>query len=345
MGTGAGFPYDEMTETDHRMVRAAYWAMCDLIDAQVGRVLERAGARPGNATNTIVIFTSDHGEMLGDHGIYLKGPYFYDRAIRVPLIVSWPGADASRGVRGPGRAGRPGADAPGRRRPAATIRACRADRSGRMLTGRADADHHRDDVYCEYYNAMPFHHGPTAQLTMVRTRRHKLVVDHANDTGELYDLADDPGEHRNLWDDPAAAESKSALLVRLAHRMAETVDPLPDAEPRGDTRADRSTQARSRPPIVRLGQSSATCKVSAVLHREERFVALLLRKPEKAESNANGDEHEADPADPGGPLGRRVPADEQSRAREEKDPEPRGEECIDHVADLFCHSAVCPGLL
>src|SRR3546814_17621939 len=44
--------------------------------------------------NTIVIFMSDHGEMLGDHGIYLKGPYFYEPAVRVPLIVSWPGTIA-----------------------------------------------------------------------------------------------------------------------------------------------------------------------------------------------------------------------------------------------------------
>src|SRR3546814_5268911 len=50
--------------------------------------------RTGQRENTIVIFMSDHGEMLGDHGIYLKGPYFYEPAVRVPLIVSWPGTIA-----------------------------------------------------------------------------------------------------------------------------------------------------------------------------------------------------------------------------------------------------------
>src|SRR3546814_9664999 len=84
-GGNAGFPYDAMRDEDHRLVRAAYWAMCDLIDQQVGRMLD-ALDRTGQRENTIVIFMSDHGELLGDHGIYLKGPYFYEPAVRVPLI-------------------------------------------------------------------------------------------------------------------------------------------------------------------------------------------------------------------------------------------------------------------
>src|SRR5690606_30702917 len=82
--------FTEMSEDEHRYVRAAYWAMIDLIDAQVGRMLD-ALEETGQLENTIVIFMSDHGEMLGDHGIYLKGPYFYEPAIKVPLIVSMPG--------------------------------------------------------------------------------------------------------------------------------------------------------------------------------------------------------------------------------------------------------------
>ena len=63
--------------------------MVDLIDAQVGRMIA-ALERTGQLDDTIVIFTSDHGEMLGDHGLYLKGPFFYEPAVRVPFIVSWP---------------------------------------------------------------------------------------------------------------------------------------------------------------------------------------------------------------------------------------------------------------
>ena len=86
-----GFPaYDEMTDREHRLIKASYWAMIDLIDVQVGRMINEL-EETGQLDNTIIIFMSDHGEMLGDHGIYLKGPHLYDPAIHVPLIMSLPG--------------------------------------------------------------------------------------------------------------------------------------------------------------------------------------------------------------------------------------------------------------
>jgi arylsulfatase A-like enzyme len=96
-----------------------------------------------------------------------------------------------------------------------------------LLTGAADCSYHREDVYCEYYNAMPWHSEPTAQMTMVRTERFKLTVDHPTSTGELYDLESDPGETDNLWTDDGYAAVKTEMLLRLCNRMAWTVDPLP----------------------------------------------------------------------------------------------------------------------
>ena len=69
---------------------ASYYGMIELIDEQVGRILE-ALERTGQRESTLVIFMSDHGEMLGDHGLTLKGCRFYEGLVRVPLIVSWPG--------------------------------------------------------------------------------------------------------------------------------------------------------------------------------------------------------------------------------------------------------------
>ena len=80
-----------MTDDDHRQVRAAYYAMVELIDDQVGRMLA-ALDETGQQERTLVIFMSDHGEMLGDHGIYLKGPHFYEAAVRVPLVLTGQGA-------------------------------------------------------------------------------------------------------------------------------------------------------------------------------------------------------------------------------------------------------------
>jgi arylsulfatase A-like enzyme len=217
-----------MDETDHRLVRASYWAMCDMIDDYVGRMLA-ALEETGQRENTLVIFTSDHGELLGDHGIYLKGPFFYDCSVRVPLIVHWPGRvktqespalvelldlpqtllDAVGLPHHPGMQGQS---------------------LWPMLTGGAPADEHRTSVYCEYYNSCHGHNGDFVQpamTTMVRTRQHKLTVAHGEGQGELYDLATDPQELHNLWEDPTHIATKARLLVELADRMAFTCDPLP----------------------------------------------------------------------------------------------------------------------
>lgn len=222
-------PYEEMTQEDHQLIRAAYWAMIDLIDAQVGRMLE-ALERTGQLENTIVIFTSDHGEMLGDHGIYLKGPYFYEPAIRVPLIISWPGV-IEEGPRSealvelmdlaPTLLEAAGLELPP---------GMQAKSLWPLLRGESDLSHHREDVYCEYYNAMISRKSPPAYATMVRTRRYKLVAVHGWDEGELYDLEEDPNETHNRWDDPAYRSVKMDMLKRLCDRMAWTMDPLPERQ-------------------------------------------------------------------------------------------------------------------
>lgn len=219
------YKFPKMKDKDHRLIKAAYWAMCDLIDEQVGRIL-KCLKDTNQLDNTIVIFHSDHGEMLGDHGIYLKGPYFYEPAIKVPLIISWPKMiepqkinalielidlpqtilDAVGILHHPGMQGKS---------------------FWPLLISQGNGDFHREDIYCEYYNAMPWHRNPTAQSTMVRTDRYKIAVDHANNFGELYDLKEDPRETHNLWNNPKYIQLKVDMLLRLCNRMAFTVDPLP----------------------------------------------------------------------------------------------------------------------
>jgi len=220
------FDRDHINERTHRLIRAAYWAMCDLIDSQVGRIID-ALKRTGQLDNTIIIYTSDHGEMLGDHGIYLKGPFVYEPAVHVPLIVSMPSTVAS-GVRS--RAMVELVDLAPTLMEAAGLD-IHPGMQGRslwpLLTGHADPHEHRDDVYCESYNCVVRHREPKAYTTMVRTRTHKLAAVHGLDCGELYDLQVDPNETHNLWDSPDHRDVKTALLKRLTDRMAFTIDPLP----------------------------------------------------------------------------------------------------------------------
>jgi arylsulfatase A-like enzyme len=220
------YVYEEMQERDHQMIRVSYWSMCDLIDSQVGRLLDIL-RETGQDKNTIVIYMSDHGEMLGDHGLYLKGPYFYEPAVRVPFIISLPGIIQAQRIDSlveltdvaqtllealhiphhPGMQGKS---------------------FWQMLTNKKDNQPHRENIYCEYYNAQPWHRNPTAHQTMLRTEQYKLVVDHNYDTGELYNLKEDPGEVHNLWKDTEIKDIKSDLLLQLCHRMAWTADPLPE---------------------------------------------------------------------------------------------------------------------
>lgn len=220
------FSFAEMNDDEHRLLKAAYYAMVELIDIQFGRLMQ-ALEDSGQAENTIVIFTSDHGEMLGDHGIYLKGPYFYEGMSHVPLIMSWKGhflqgavldtlteltdlvptiEEFCLGEIEPGVQGRSLAD---------------------VLTGDKDPGAHRDSVYCEYYEAMPWHTDPMAFGTMVYDGRYKLSRYHTSREGELYDLEKDPDEFYNLWDDPDHLQVKVRMLELLTDRMADTVDPLP----------------------------------------------------------------------------------------------------------------------
>jgi arylsulfatase A-like enzyme len=225
------FAAEDMTDRDHRLIRAAYWAKIANVDRQIGRILAALRAT-GQEENTLILFHSDHGEMLGDHGIYFQGCYFYPEMIHVPLLLRLPGRTVP-GLRTPAlvelvdlaptvleAAGLPAA----------------AGMQGRslwpLLTGQRPADRHREDVYCEYYQSIPggYRRFGGAHATHLRSRAWALTVVHSPGSGELYDLEKDPGEVANLWADPAYRDVKTECLTRLSARMAETIDPLPPTE-------------------------------------------------------------------------------------------------------------------
>ncbi len=225
---GGGSSAANASDRELRECVAAYYAMVEQIDDHVGRMVQTL-EESGQRENTIIVFHSDHGEMLGDHGILLKGPYFYDCAVRVPLIVSWPG-HVQQGLVSDALVEltdlAPTLTELVGREPAGHMQ-------GRAFTGilrgEVDPGEHRDSVYCDYYNAMPGH-DRSAYGTMYRDRTRKLCVYHgaAHGQGELYDLQADPGEHENLWDDPGRADEKLELVLKCFDRSVFTMDPLPE---------------------------------------------------------------------------------------------------------------------
>jgi arylsulfatase len=194
-----------------RTLQAAYYAMIKLIDDQLGRILN-ALEETGQRHNTLIIFMSDHGETLGDHGLIEKGARFYEGLVRVPLIFSWPGHIQSGVVSDalveltditPTLLEVTGMPIPDRVQGRSLLP---------ILSGEASPDHHRDFVRSEYFDALAEPDGTFA--TMYRDRRYKLVVYHGHSLGELYDLEEDPGEFDNLWESPAHAALKCDLLQR-----------------------------------------------------------------------------------------------------------------------------------
>lgn len=206
---------------------AAYYAMIEQLDDHVGRMMA-ALERTGQLEETLVIFHSDHGEMLGDHGLLLKGCRFYEGLVHVPMILSW------KGVLPEGRrtealveltdiaptlldyAGVAGAD----KMAGKSLRA--------LLEGKTDT--HRPSVRCEYYRAL----SPTTPgrenwtgtyATMIRDARYKLITYHGTGKGELFDLESDPGEFDNLWNNPAVANIRFRLVQESFDQTAFAVDP------------------------------------------------------------------------------------------------------------------------
>ena len=216
----------EYTADELQDVRAAYYAMVTLVDDEVGRILDVLEAT-GEADNTIVVFTSDHGEMLGDHQLMLKGPFMYECAVRVPLIVRWPGR-ARAGQRvgelvqwidlAPTFLDAAGIEAP-------------ASFQGRSLSGLLDGTQSgwRDWALCQYRDS-GHAYDPPVYVTMLRHDRWKLVVHHGGPatprerSGELYDLDADPSELTNLWDDPAHASTRASLQELLIDVLVSTED-------------------------------------------------------------------------------------------------------------------------
>ena len=215
---------------DARGKIAAYYAMIELIDHNVGRMLD-ALERSGQADNTLVIFTSDHGEMLGDHGLLLKGCRFYEGLVHVPLIVRWPGRVTAGAATdalveltdlAPTLLAAAGVPVPDHM----------AGRSLLPLLSGAAADH-RGAVRSEYYEALRSLRRDrsgwsNSRATMIRDRRYKLAVYHGHPVGELFDLQEDPHEHRNLWREASHAELRFDLLRRCFDATAFAIDTGPE---------------------------------------------------------------------------------------------------------------------
>jgi arylsulfatase len=210
-----------LTSDQLRTMRRDYHANVAFADEEIGRVLA-ALDELGIAHETLVIFASDHGDMIGDHGLLVKGAFFYDPCVRVPLLMRWPGT-IEPGTRVPGLAQLHDLAATILRAAGADpddVRAWMPDARD-LLPAITDGAVVRDAAVCAYRDSGISANGawdPPLHGTMWREGDHKLNVFHRPDgrvEGELYDLKSDPYERHDLWSDPAHADVKVRLLTRL----------------------------------------------------------------------------------------------------------------------------------
>lgn len=197
-------------------IAARYYGHCTLIDDQVGRVVA-ALDRLGELDNTILVFTTDHGDCLGAHKLIEKGEFMYDEIYRIPLVVAHP------------QCGSPGQvnseftylhdmmpsfiDAAGLPVPEGL--------DGQSVLPAMQGDctpNGRDDIYCVFDR-----HFTIANQRMVRTKTHQFTFN-PSDIGELYDLDKDPFQLNNLYGDPAYHHVCKDLMARMEHHMKKLGD-------------------------------------------------------------------------------------------------------------------------
>ncbi len=199
---------------------AVYYGMVSCLDKYVGRILDRLGAL-GLAENTLVVFTTDHGHLFGQHGLVAKGAFHYEDLIKIPFLVRWPGRVPA------GR--RCGALQTLVDLPQTLLSACGIP-APRTMTGAdqmpvwcGEAERVRDHILVENR-----HQPTTIHVKTYVDERYKLTVYFQRDYGELFDLAEDPGERRNLWDAPGARALKADLMRKLlAAEMGKEPLPMP----------------------------------------------------------------------------------------------------------------------
>ena len=213
-----------------RRTRRAYYGLCSTVDEQVGRVMA-ALDRLGSREDTMIAYTADHGEPLGDHETWWKCK-MYEPSVGIPLVVDGPGVRSAT------------VDAPVSLLDLVPTMADALDVEGRpswrgvsqwsVVTGERPPDRHRH-VFAEYHA-----HGTSRGMFMLRDGRYKYVY-YPERPAQLFDVREDPDELENLATDPDYAP----VIDRLRVRLEEQVDPDPDAVDRRARREQR--QKRERP--------------------------------------------------------------------------------------------------
>ena len=201
---------------------AKYYGLVSEVDHHVGRIIETL-EQTGQIENTIIVFTSDHGDMMGDQGLIGKGPMLFDSVLRVPLIFYFPPAlPAGVVVEGmteqidvmPTLLEMAGIDVPANVQGVSLLPMINGDAKGKEV------------IFSEYGQGLT---GDKSKMKMARTEQWKLVYTYG-DTSELYDLVNDPDELVNLYGHPEYQDAELRMMRHLMDWVNETEPYRPPME-------------------------------------------------------------------------------------------------------------------
>ena len=201
-----------------REIVARYWGYVTMIDDLVGRIVNELEVL-GLSDNTLVVFTTDHGDQMGSHKMIEKGCFAYEETWRLPMVTAHPSCETPGSI----------CDEPVYLHDLfPTFLDCADTPKPEVPDSQSilpnilgkTAPTHRES----HYGIFTRHLFP-APFRFVRTRTHKLVYNVVGN-GELYDLVNDPGELNNLFGQPEAVGVQEDLMARMREHMVRLDDPL-----------------------------------------------------------------------------------------------------------------------
>ena len=208
------------TRADKAKNIAMMYGMMTMLDEHIGRILDKLDEL-GLTESTLVCFTTDHGDFWGQHGLTAKAIHHYEDLLRVPLVVSLPGAVPAGSV---SQSLQSTIDLP------QTFLDIAGLPVPRSMTGIVQTDvwFGKRDTIRDHVIVENQHQPTTMNMRKYIDARYKLTVHFNREYGELYDLREDPGELVNLWNRPENQDLKRVLLLKFLHgEMAKAPLPMP----------------------------------------------------------------------------------------------------------------------
>jgi arylsulfatase A-like enzyme len=207
VGNNHGFSSHLINREKLKKNMAIYYGMTSFMDNQIGRILDSLD-KLGIADNTIIVFTTDHGHFLGQHGLVAKGAFHYEDMVKIPFLARWPNHIPKNKV---------SESLQGLVDLAPTFLTAAGIKVPGLMQGVNQLD-----VWCGKSNPARDHviienrHQPTkVHLRTFVDNQYKMTLYRGQTYGELFDLKKDPNELHNLWNEPSIETIKCEILRRF----------------------------------------------------------------------------------------------------------------------------------